>query len=52
MQTRVFVYGSLLRGLHNSHLLDTSALLLPGARTAASYVLLDSGEHYPYAVAA
>ena len=49
--TRVFVYGSLLRGLHNSHHLLNSPLVLPGARTSSSnYVLIDSGNSYLYAV--
>ena len=46
---RVFVYGSLLRGLHNSHLLSGAPLLLPGARTVEHYVLVDSAHGYPYA---
>lgn len=50
---KVFVYGSLLRGLCNSHLLRTSRLLQPGARTQDSaFVLIDSGEAegYPFAI--
>ena len=50
MATKVFVYGSLLRGLHNAHHLRTSTLLLPGAKTVASYVLIDSANGYPFAI--
>ena len=34
--TKVFVYGSLMRGLHNSHLLATSKLVNQRARTQAT----------------
>ena len=48
--TTVFVYGSLLRGLHNSHLLSSATLLLPRACTQSSaFALIDSGCGYPYA---
>ena len=50
MRHRVFTYGSLMRGLHNHHLLS-SAQLLGAARTAASsYVLVDSGLGFPFAI--
>jgi hypothetical protein len=50
---RVFVYGSLLRGLHNHHRLGTtSTLLLAAAQTADPFVLVDSGQGYPYALEA
>ena len=50
--TRVFVYGSLLKGLCNHYHLGGSRLVTAKARTAAStYVLIDSGEGYPYAIA-
>jgi len=46
----VLVYGSLLRGLHNSHFLSSATLLLPHARTQSSeFLLIDSGGGYPYA---
>ena len=54
--TKVFVYGSLMRGLHNSHLLATSKLVNLHARTnAADYCLvasaeLERGHTYPYAI--
>ena len=50
MRHRVFTTGSLMRGLHNHHLLS-SAQLLGAARTAASsYVLVDSGLGFPFAI--
>ena len=50
---RVFVYGSLLRGLHNHHLLHTAKLTRAPANTvAAEFVLVDSGSGYPFALAA
>ena len=53
MPHRVFVYGSLLRGLHNHHLLQTAKLVKAPARTAAdSYVLVDSGSGFPFALSA
>ena len=49
----VFVYGSLLRGLHNHHLLCTARLACSPARTAApGFVLVDSSNGYPFALAA
>jgi len=50
-QHRVFVYGSLLRGLHNHHFLGASTLV-GKAKTAEQYVLVDSGHGYPYALEA
>eukprot|EP00967_Tisochrysis_lutea_P153661 scaffold303787_cov31-Tisochrysis_lutea.AAC.2 len=47
---RVFVYGSLLRGLHNHHRLGSSSILVGEARTAHPYVLIDSGHGYPFAL--
>ena len=53
MPSRVFVYGSLLRGLHNHHLLHTAKLTRAPANTAAAeFVLVDSGSGYPFALAA
>ena len=50
---RVFVYGSLLRGLHNHHLLHMAKLTRAPANTAAAeFVLVDSGSGYPFALAA
>jgi len=50
---RVFVYGSLLRGLHNHHRLGTTSTLVHmSARTADPYVLVDSGQGYPFALEA
>lgn len=48
---RVFVYGSLLRGLHNHHLLAKSRLVAAARTAQSSYVLIDSGHGFPYAVA-
>ena len=48
--SRVFVYGSLLRGLHNHRVLKDSSCYLPGALTSKSFVLVDSAQGYPYAV--
>ena len=48
---RVFVYGSLLRGLHNHHHLKTATLVKEAARTtSAAYVMVDSGHGYPFAL--
>ena len=49
---KVFVYGSLLGGLHNNHHLGTSRLLQPGVQTQDSYVLLQAAEDegYPFAI--
>ena len=48
---RVFVYGSLLRGLHNHHLLRSARRVKAPTCTASSeFVLLDSREGYPFAV--
>jgi gamma-glutamylcyclotransferase (GGCT)/AIG2-like uncharacterized protein YtfP len=49
---KVFVYGSLLGGLHNNHHLGTSRLLQPGVQTQDSYVLLKAAEDegYPFAI--
>lgn len=51
---RVFVYGSLLRGLHNHHRLSpgSDSTLISAAVTASPFVLVDSGSGYPYALAA
>ena len=46
--SRVFVYGSLLRGLHNHHLLLGQKLLAPARTKHAAYRLLDSKDGYPY----
>ena len=47
----VFVYGSLLRALHNHHLLRGQKLLNGSARTAeAAYRLVDTSEGYPMAL--
>eukprot|EP00966_Prymnesium_polylepis_P140138 3237082-Prymnesium_polylepis.3 len=56
--TRVFVYGSLMQGLHNSHLLASSKLLNPEARTRRTDLCLvesepceeEGGHTYPYAI--
>ena len=54
---KVFVYGSLMRGLHNSYLLAGSRLLNPSAQTQdAGFALVASGQieegsTYPYALA-
>ena len=58
--TRVFVYGSLMPGLHNSHLLASSKLLNPEARTRRTDLCLvesepceeEGGHTYPYAIPA
>lgn len=56
MLTKIFVYGSLMRGLHNSHLLASSELVSPHARTRHSDFFLVSGAQqecgatYPYAM--
>ena len=51
MSHRVFVYGSLLRGLHNHRLLTASQLIAQRARTKApSFLLVDSGQGYPFAL--
>ncbi|KAL1524408.1 hypothetical protein AB1Y20_019303 [Prymnesium parvum] len=48
MLSKVFVYGSLMRGLHNSHFLAQSKLVNPNARTLnAEYCLLDELEEHP-----
>lgn len=47
---RVFVYGSLLRGLHNHALLRSSPLLKPQAQTVERFGLVDSLEGYPCAL--
>jgi gamma-glutamylcyclotransferase (GGCT)/AIG2-like uncharacterized protein YtfP len=36
-------------GLHNHHIISSSAKLDTGACTEAPYVLLDSGSRFPYA---
>tara|TARA_B110001452_G_scaffold255835_1_gene248640 strand:- start:3456 stop:3923 length:468 start_codon:yes stop_codon:yes gene_type:complete len=51
MTFRVFVYGSLLRGLHNHHLLAKSKLVAAARTAQPAYVLIDSGHGFPYAVA-
>ena len=54
MRARVFIYGSLLRGLHNHHFLqaDTTLLRAPASTKLAAYRLLDSGNGFPYATSA
>ena len=46
----VFVYGSLLRGLHNHHLLEASLFRRPAVTRHAAFRLVDSGHGYPFAL--
>ena len=50
MPHRVFVYGSLLRGLHNHHWISKDSRLLGAALSRERYVIVDSGDGYPYAL--
>ena len=45
----VFVYGSLLRGLHNHGVIARSRLVCPVAATQKPFTLIDSTNGYPYA---
>ena len=42
MPHRVFVYGSLLRGLHNHHWISKNSRLLGAALSRERYVIVDS----------
>jgi len=49
---RVFVYGSLLKGLHNHRLLESSNFIKRASTRDTAYLLVDSGNTYPFALAA
>lgn len=45
----VFVYGSLLRGLHNHHVISSPSTRLIGkARTSQCYYMIAYSSHYPF----
>eukprot|EP00316_Scyphosphaera_apsteinii_P012242 CAMPEP_0119318312 /NCGR_PEP_ID=MMETSP1333-20130426/46027_1 /TAXON_ID=418940 /ORGANISM="Scyphosphaera apsteinii, Strain RCC1455" /LENGTH=407 /DNA_ID=CAMNT_0007324457 /DNA_START=22 /DNA_END=1245 /DNA_ORIENTATION=- len=46
---RVFVYGSLMRGLHNHHFIER-ATFHHTTKTRDTFCLIDSGSSFPYAI--
>jgi gamma-glutamylaminecyclotransferase len=48
--SRVFVYGSLLRGLHNHHVIESATFLRTAKTREAAFRLVDGKSGYPFAL--